>query len=224
MQTLLQDLKYGARMLVKSPGFTAIAILTLALGIGANTAIFSLIDSVLLRPLPYENPGQLVAFSGTNAESGLTGILVSYTRFQQVQEQSRAIKSLGAYIPFTMSLTGRGEPEVVNASRITGNFFHVLAVSPALGRDFLAAEDQPGGADVTIISDSFWHNHFGGDPSLIGRTLSLDGRSTTVIGILPPSFRFPFQQPEPDVWIPRVFETTNLVPVQVRSGAGFLLP
>jgi putative ABC transport system permease protein len=222
MQTLLQDLKYGIRMLVKSPGFTVVALLTLALGIGANTAIFSLINSVLLRPLPYRNSRELVAISGTNTETGLTPIAVSYTRFQNVQRESRALESVGAFLAFEMSLTGRGEPEQVNAGRMTANLFHVLGISPALGRDFLPAEDQPGGADVAIISQSFWQNHFGGDPALVGRTISLDGRSTTVVGILPASFRFPFQQPEPDVWIPRVFETNILAPVQIRSGAGFL--
>jgi putative ABC transport system permease protein len=222
MQTLLQDLKYGVRMLAKSPGFTIVALLTLALGIGANTDIFSLIDSVLLRPLPYKNSQELVAVSGTNSETGFAGVLVSYTRYLHLQRDSRVLESVGAFLLFETSLTGRGEPERVGAGRITANFFHVLGTTPALGRDFLPAEDQPGGADVAIISNSFWQNHFGGDPTLVGRTISLDGRSTTVVGILPASFRYPFQQPEPDVWIPRVFETNALLPALVRSGAGFL--
>ena len=222
MQTLVQDLKYGLRMLTKSPGFTIVAVLTLALGIGANTAIFSLIDSVLLRPLPYKNPDQLVAISGTNTETGLAGVLVSFTRFQHLEQQSHVLDKLAGFASMNMSLTGRGEPEQVAAGRVTGNLFNVLGTTPALGRDFLPSEDQAGGADVAIVTDSFWHNHYGGDPGLIGRTIALDGRSTTVVGILPPSFHFPFQQPEPDVWIPRVFEITTLMPVQIRSGAGFL--
>jgi len=222
MQSLLQDLKYGTRMLAKSPGFCLAALLTLALGIGANTIIFSIVNSVLLRPLPYKNPDQLVAISGTNTETGLGSVLVSYTRFQQLEQQSRILDGVAGFIALNMSLTGRGEPEQLAGGRITGNLFHVLGTSPALGRDFLPSEDAAGGADAAIVSDSFWHNHFGGDRALIGRTISLDGHSTTVVGILPPSFHFPFQQPEPDVWIPRVFETGTLRPEQIRSGAAFL--
>jgi putative ABC transport system permease protein len=222
MQTLLQDLKYGTRMLAKSPGFCIAALFTLALGIGANTIIFSIVNSVLLRPLPYKNPDQLVAISGTNTETGLGGALVSYTRLQQLEEQSRILHGVAGFIALNVGLTGRGEPEQLAAGRVTGNLFRVLGTAPAVGRDFLPSEDEAGGADVAIVSDSFWHNHFGGDPALIGRTISLDGHGTTVVGILPPSFHFPFQQPEPDVWIPRVFETNALRPEQIRSGAAFL--
>ncbi|MGH9747498.1 MAG: ABC transporter permease [Candidatus Acidiferrales bacterium] len=222
MQTLLQDLKYAVRALAKSPSFTLVALLTLALGIGANTAIFSVINSVLLSPLPYKNPRQLVNISAANMETGIAGIAVSYTRLQHLQRESHVLESVGAFFPFESTLTGRGEPEQVSAGRVTGNLFHVLGITPAIGRDFLPAEDQPGGADVVILSDSFWHNHFGGDPSLVGQAISLDGRSATVVGILPPSFHFPFQQPEPGVWVPRVFEPSTLLPTLVRSGAGFL--
>ena len=222
MGILDQDLKYGIRMLRKSPGFTAIAVLTLALGIGANTAIFSLINTVLLRPLPYAEPERLVNISAADPEKGLTGIAVSYTKFQHLQQQTRTLGGVGAYYSLSLNLVGHGEPEQINGAHVNAEFFHVLGVSPARGRGFRPAEDQLGGPDVAILSDTFWHSHFNADPAILGRSISLDGRSTTVVGILPPTFRFPFQQPEPDVWLPRVFEIAGLRPVQLRSGAGFL--
>jgi len=222
MSTLLQDLKYAARMLAKSRGFTAVAVLTLALGIGANTAIFSIINTVLLRPLPYANPEQLINISASNSEKGLTGIAVSYTKLQHLQQLTRTLESVGAYYSLSLNLVGRGEPEQINGNRVNAEFFRALDISPALGRGFLPAEDQIGGPDVAMLSDAFWHSHFNGDPAVIGRTLSLDGRSTTIVGVLPPTFHFPFQQPEADVWLPRVFDILGLKPEQLRSGAGFL--
>jgi putative ABC transport system permease protein len=222
MVIFLQDLKYGLRMLAKSPAFTAVAVLTLALGIGANTAIFSLINMVLLRPLPYGHPEQLINISAANPEKGLKGIAVSYTKLQHLVQQTRTLESVGAFYSLSLNLVGRGEPEQINGNRVNAEFFRVLGISPALGRSFLPAEDQIGGADVVVLSDTFWHSHFNGDPAVIGRSMSLDGKSTTIIGILPPTFRFPFQQPEPDVWLPRVFDILGLRPEQLRSGAGFL--
>jgi putative ABC transport system permease protein len=222
MGNLVQDLKYGIRMLAKVPGFSAVAVLTLALGIGANTAIFSLINTVLLRPLPYGEPDQLISISAVNRGKGQTGIAVSYTKLQHIQQQTRTLDDVGAYYSLSMNLVGHGEPEQINANRVNSEFFRALRVSPALGRNFLPAEDQPGGADVAILSDAFWHSHFNGDPAIIARSISLDGKSTTIVGVLPPIFRFPFQQPAPDVWLPRVFEILGLRPEQLRSGAGFL--
>ena len=222
MGILLQDVKHALRMLAKSPGFTAVAVLTLALGIGANTAIFSLINTVLLRPLPYRNPEQLVNISASDREKGLLGIAVSYTKLQHLEQQARTLESVGAYYSLSMNLVGRGEPEQIIASRVNAAFFHALGVSPAFGRTFLPAEDQPGGANVVVISDTFWHSHFNGDPAVLGRSMSLDGNSTTIVGVLPPTFRFPFQHPEPELWLPRVFEIDGLRPEQLRSGAGFL--
>ena len=221
MDAILQDLKYAARALAKSPGFTSVALLTLALGIGATTAIFSVIHSVLLQPLPYPDPGRLVHISATDLAAGATGIPVSLTKFERMQ-QTQALGSIAANYSLTLGLTGRGEPEEVPAERVTLDFFRALGVAPAMGRGFLPAEDQLGGADVALITDAFWHSHFGGDPSAIGRTISLDGKSTTIVGILPSSFRFPFEQPEPQIWLPRVFEILGLRPAQLRAGAGFL--
>jgi putative ABC transport system permease protein len=222
MGTLLQDLKYAIRMLAKSRGFTAVAVLTLALGIGANTAIFSIINTVLLRPLPYTNPEQLISISSSDPEKGLLGIAVSYTKLKHLQQQMRTLESVGAFGSLSLNMTGSGEVQQINGNRVNAEFFRALGISPALGRSFAAAEDQIGGADVVMLSDGFWHSQFKGDPAVIGRSVSLDGKSATIIGVLPRTFRFPFQQPEADVWLPRVFDIQALRPEQLRAGAGFL--
>jgi putative ABC transport system permease protein len=221
--TLAQDLRYGFRMLAKNPGFTAIAILTLALGIGANTAIFSVIDGVLLRPLPYKDSQQLVDISAVYSSRGIKGLSVSFTKLTQVQRQARSFESVGAYFSTGVSIATNGVPEQVSAAKATANFFSVLGVSPAHGRGFLPQEDQDGGADVAIITDGFWHSHFGGTAGMIGKSIPLDGKSVTLVGILPATFRFPFVQPEPDVWLPRVFDDPALGPERIRSGASYLV-
>ena len=222
IETLLQDLRFGARMLRKNLGFTVVAVLTLALSIGANTAIFSVIDAVLLRPLPYKNSGQLVSIAANNIQRGISGLPVSFTKMTCVREQTRALESVGAYYPLNASLTTRGVPEQVSAARATDGFFDVLGVVPAEGRGFLPEEDREGGADVAIITDGFWHSHFGASPGLIGQTILLNGKSVTVVGVLAANFHFPFAQPEPDVWLPRVFEPVALTPAMIRSGASYL--
>jgi putative ABC transport system permease protein len=222
MEALWQDLRYAVRTLAKEPGFTIVAVLTLALGIGANTAIFSLIDSVLLNPLPYKNPASLVSIVAGNREAGTTGTPVSFTKLQALEQQTKALESVGAFYQTTMNMTGRGEPEDINVNRVNADFFRALRVAPAMGRDFLTAEDQVGGADVAILSNAFWRSQFNSDPHVLGKSLSLDGKPTTIVGVLPRSFEFPFQQPQPDVWVPRVFEIMGLRPEQLRMGAGFL--
>jgi putative ABC transport system permease protein len=222
MQTLWLDLKFAARMLRKNPGFTLVAILTLALGIGANTAIFSVVNAVLLQPLPYKDASRLVSIAQVDRQTKLSGVPSSYTKYTQIREQSRTLESTAAYYTSGFALVSEREPEVISGARVSADFFQVLAVSPARGRGFLPKEDEPGGADVVIVSDGFWHSHFGGNEGLLGRTLTLDGKNVTVVGILPPDFRFPLQFPEPDVWVPRVFEASFLRPEQVRTGAGYL--
>jgi putative ABC transport system permease protein len=219
---ILQDFKFAFRMLRKNPGFTLIAVLTLALGIGANSAIFSVVNAVLLQPLPYQAPGRLLFLSGVIRESGATGVAMSFTKFSQIKEQTKTLDSLAAFYTDTMSLVTEREPEAVNAGHVSRDFFKVLGISPIRGRDFLPEEDALGAADVAILSDGFWHNHFAGDPAALGRSVTLDGRRVTIVGILPSSFRFPLQFPEPDVWMPRVSDPTSMSPEQVRSGSGYL--
>jgi putative ABC transport system permease protein len=221
MENLWQDLKFASRMLWKNPGFTAVAILTLALGIGANTAIFSVVNTVLLRPLPFQEPGRILSLTQYELRTKAGGALMSYTKYTQIREQSKTLESMAGFYPLTLSLVTEREPEVVNGARASTDFFRVLGISPARGRAFLPEEEQEGGPDVAVISDGFWHSHFAGDPGALGKPLVLDGKSATIVGILPASFRFPLQFPEPDVWLPRPSETVLLTAAQVRGGASY---
>jgi putative ABC transport system permease protein len=222
MQTLWQDLSFAARMLRKNPGFAAVAILTLALGIGANTAIFSVVDAVLLQPLPFRDSSRLIFVAAADRQTGTNGIPISFTKFSAIREQAKTLESMAAFYAYTPSLvTGRGA-ELVNAVRTSNDLFRVVRIAPAFGRTFEPQEEATGGNDVAVLSDGFWHSHFAGDAGVIGKTLSLDGKDATVVGILPASFHFPLQFPEPDVWLPRVSEASFLRPEQVRTGAGYL--
>src|SRR5579864_3021822 len=222
MQTLWQDLKFALRMLRKNPGFTAVAMLTLALGIGANTAIFSVVNAVLLRLLPYGGADQLLAISQTDRASGTTGVPVSFTKFTAILEQNKSLAGVGAFYGYSPSLVSEKEPELLNAVRVSADLLRVLGVRPLLGRSFLPEEEAPGGNDAAVLSDGFWHSHFAADPGMLGKTISLDGKRVTVVGVLPASFHFPLQFPEPDVWLPRVSESNFLTSQQIHSGAGYL--
>jgi putative ABC transport system permease protein len=222
MQTLLQDLKFAARVLRKNLGFTAVAVLTLALGIGANSAIFSVVNAVLLHPLPYKEPGRLLFLTSTVLQTKTAGVNVSLTKLTLIQEQTRTLEGVAAFYGNTLTLVTDREPEAVNGARATRNFFSVLGIPPARGREFLPEEEAQGAADVAIISDGFWHSHFAADENILGRSLTLDGRPVTIIGVLPASFRFPLQFPEPDVWLPRVSDPAFLTPDRVHTGASYL--
>ncbi|HEX3155862.1 MAG TPA: ABC transporter permease [Candidatus Angelobacter sp.] len=224
MQVLIQDLRQAARMLVQSPAFAAIVILTLALGIGANTAIFSIIDGVLLRPLPYKDPQQLVSvvtILQRRKSSEGTILPVSFTKFTRVREQSHSLQSIAAYHPITLSLLTRGVSEQIHAARASANFFQLLDVQAARGRTFLPEDDQENTAMTAVITDGFWHNHFGADPNVLGTPIPIEGKTATIVGVLPASFQLPFQQPEPDVWLSHVFEDATLG-FRVRFGATYL--
>jgi putative ABC transport system permease protein len=222
MHNLVQHLKFALRMLRKNPGFAAVAMLTLALGIGANTAIFSVVHTVLLEPLPYPEASRLISILQVDSRKGTRGVPLSYPKFQQIGEQSKTLQSVAVYYLRDMSLTTLREPEVVSGARVSSEFFRVLGASPARGRDFLAEDDHSGAADVAIVTDGFWHSHFAASEEIVGKTLVLDGVNATIIGILPPSFRFPFGSPEPQVWLTREFDHPLLRPVQVNLGAGYL--
>jgi len=222
MHSVWQDIKFAGRMLRKNPGFTAVAVLTLGLGIGANTAIFSVINAVLLKPLPYQDAGRLVQISASDLQTKANGIAVSFAKYEQVRAQSQTFESIAGYYPWTFSLVKGHEPEAIAGTRVSLDFFRMLGVNPSRGRSFLPEEEQPGGRDVAMVSDSFWHSHFGGDESLLGRVLTLDGKEVTVVGILPKTFNFPIQVPEPDIWLPRIDEIPTLSRVQIQTGAGYL--
>jgi len=190
MLTIWQDLKYGARMLLKSPSFTIIAILSLALGIGANTAIFTLIDAVLLRPLPFREAGKLVVVWEEASKIGFPRNTPAWANFVDWKTQNQVFEDMAALTGSGFSLTGDGEPERLEAQAVTANMFPLLGVQPKLGRNFTEAEDQPGGPRVAILSNGLWQRRFGGDPALVGREILLDDKNYTVIGVMPEDFRF----------------------------------
>jgi putative ABC transport system permease protein len=222
MLTIWQDVRFAARMLKKNPSFTLVALFTLALGIGANTAIFSVVNAVLLQPLPYQDASRLVSVTQIDRQSRANGILLSYTKFAQIQLQSRTLESVATFYPLTFALTTQHEPEVIIGAHVSQDFFQALAVSPTRGRTFLPEEQKLSGPNVAVVSDAFWHAHFAADEKLLGRTVTIDGKDVTVVGILPPSFKFPLLFPEPGVWLPREFENSTLRPEQIQTGAGFL--
>jgi putative ABC transport system permease protein len=190
LETLFHDLRFGARMLFRNPGFTLIAVVTLALGIGANTAIFSAVNAVLLRALPYPEPERLVRFWESNPGRGWLDFAVSAPNFADWRKQQSVCEQLAAYQFNNLNFTGGGEPERVAALRVTANFFSVLGVAPAHGRNFLPEEEQPGRNHVAVLSDGLWGRRFGADPNLIGRQIQLSGESYTVVGVMPPGFQF----------------------------------
>ncbi len=191
MGHLGRDLRCSWRALWRSPAFAVVATLTLALGIGANSAIFSVVNGVLLRPLPYGDPGRLVMVWNRYAKTGLERAGVSGPDFVERREHSRTFEGVAAYSEASLNLTGRGEPERLSARRVSAEFFQVLGVRPALGRDFLPEEDEPGRAQVAILSHAFWKRRFASDPGLVGKSLLLNGVSHTVVGVLPAGFFFP---------------------------------
>jgi putative ABC transport system permease protein len=191
LDTFTQDLRYAARTLRKSPGFALISILTLAIGIGANTAIFSVVYGVLLEPLPFKAPAQLVLLNETSPEVGK--VSVSYPNFLDWRTQSNRFSELAAVhgVGFNLSGVGVSQPEVINGQAVSSNFLSLLGVRPLIGRDFEPSEDKAGAAPVLLLSYALWQSHLSGDPNALGRTLLLDGRSYTVVGVLPANFRWP---------------------------------
>jgi len=188
MDTLLQDIRYGIRMVAKSPGFAAIAILTLALGIGANTALFSVVNGVLLNPLPYHQPDRLVAVYGKTKDFSQGSI--SYPNLLDWVRTQRSFSSLAAFREENYNLTGMGEPERVKAEMVSANFFSVLGVNPIAGRLLRPEEDQVGAQPVALLSGGFWARKFGSSPDALGKTLALDGVGYTVVGVIPADFRY----------------------------------
>jgi predicted permease len=197
MNTLLQDLRFGLRQLGRNPGFTAIAVVTLALGIGANTAIFSVVNGVLLHTFGYKDPGQLVFM--TEHSQQVPNMSVSYLDYLDWRKQNTVFSSLAAMQEGSFNLTDVERPVRLYGFFVSANFFSTLGVKPALGRDFFAAEDAPNGNPVALISYSLWQRQFGGEPGIIGKVLTLNARSCTVVGVLPPHFKFYGQS---DVFVP----------------------
>jgi putative ABC transport system permease protein len=187
----MQDLRYAIRSLRKSPGFTAIAALTLALGVGSTTAIFSVINAVVLRPLPFPEPDRLVRVLESNVERGWSTFGVSHPNFLDWRSQAGSFQSLAAFQNAGFTWTSNGEAEIVLGLQVTATFLPALGISPALGRNFLDEEDRPGGnTRVLLLSDGLWKRAFGGDPSVVGRAITVNSQPYTIVGVLPPSFRW----------------------------------
>ncbi len=201
MDGLWKDVRFAARVLLKSPAFTGIALLALVLGIGANTAIFSVVNAVLLRPMPFPDPDHLVMVSEASPRTGKNNV-ANPQNFADWEKRNRSFEKLAAYVPFqmTMSITGEGVPEEIPGNVVTREFFPILGVQPVLGRNFLPEEDVAGNRNnVALITDGLWRRRYGADPKIIGRNLIVRGAPTTVVGVLPASFRFP--EVKADMWL-----------------------
>ena len=200
---LLQDLRFGIRVLLKNPGFTIVAIIALALGIGANTAIFSVVNTVLLRPLPYKNPERLVMVWEENSKQGFPRDTPAAANYIDWRDQNHVFEGMAAMTEISFNLTGTGEPERIDGQRVSGTLFQLLGVEPQLGRAFLPEEDRTGANRVVILSHGLWERRFGSDPTIIGRPINLDGQSFTVVGVMRRGFQFPSRTDQ--LWVPIAF-------------------
>ena len=205
-EAALQDLRYAGRILRKYPGFSLAIILTAALGIGANVTIFSVLDAVVLEPLPYKDPDRLVRLSESNVGQSHAESPVSVPNFQDWQRQQSSFEEVSALELATFNLTGRGEPQRVAAARISANLVPMLGVGPALGRTFLPEEEKSGSNKVVLLSDALWQKQFGGDRSIVNQTIQLNGESYTVVGVMPPGFQFTGAR---ELWVPFVIDPQN---------------
>ncbi len=208
METLWQDFRFGLRQLLNKPGFALIATLSLALGIGVNTAIFSLVDAVLLRPLPFGDPDRLVMVWEDATKIGFPRNTPAPANYADWKAQNQVFEDMAALSWRSYNLTDEGEPEKVEAQTVTANFFPLLGVKPELGRVFTQEEDRPGGSNVALISYGLWQRRFGGDPALIGKEILLDSQKHTVIGVMPPGFQFLGK--ETSLWVPAAFSREEL--------------
>jgi predicted permease len=191
IRDLLQDTRYGARMLRKSPGLTSVAVLSLALGIGAISTIFSFVNGIMLRPLPYQEPERLVLLDETAFKQGVASMGVSFPNFVDWREQNQAFEDIAVYQPGGFAIAGGAEPEQLKGAFVSQGLFEILGIAPILGRTFTADEDQPDHDQVVILSYGLWQRRFGADPNILGQTLLLNNRSRTVIGVMPKGFQFP---------------------------------
>ena len=226
-----QDLRYGLRTLIKNPGFTIVAVIALALGIGANSAIFSVVNAVLLRPLPYKNPDQLVVIWENATHLGFPKDTPSPANFLDWRQQSSLFEGMAAFAERSFNLTGVGEPERLDGRRVSANLFEMLGVKPIVGRTFVPQEDRPG-TKVVLLNEGLWKRRFGGDPAVVGRAVNLNGEPYTVVGVLPQTVRLPTSGNWRDqVWVPLAFPSeeaasrgAHYLEVIARMKTGMTLP
>ncbi|MEO8657156.1 MAG: ABC transporter permease [Bryobacteraceae bacterium] len=216
-----QNIRFSVRIFSQSPGLTAVILLTLALGIGANTTLFSVVNSVLLRPLPYQDPDRIVQlydlYPVTNSQ-----ITSSFPKYTFLREHARSFDALAATSSGTFQISGPAPapPAELAGARVSANFFRVFGVKPTAGRTFLDGEEKQGSAGVAVISHTLWQNRFGSDPTAVGKTVNIDGEATAIVGIMPAGFDFPENT---EVWTPRIFGHPAMSPVQVQRGGSYLL-
>ncbi|HKD60912.1 MAG TPA: ABC transporter permease [Terracidiphilus sp.] len=218
MQSLLRDLRFGIRTLAKSPLFTLAIVLTLALGIGANTAIFTVTDALLLRPFPYRDSGQLVSIVSKDGAKENGGTLL---RYELLRDKSRSFQSVAVWTNDNLNLSGKGEPLQVQIARVSPSLFPMLDLRPQLGRTFTEDEGTPAGRPVVMLGDAIWRSRYHSDPNIIGSAVTLDSVESTVVGVLPADARFPFMPPA-DIFTPRYFEFSLMTPQRLRMGVGYL--
>ncbi|HET7619783.1 MAG TPA: ABC transporter permease [Vicinamibacterales bacterium] len=215
----MMNLKVAARALAKTPGFSAVAILTIAVATGANTALFSAFDRLVLHPVTIADPASLVTILNGNPQFATPIAAVSWPRYEEIRDHATSFKSLALTAFDSFTLTGNGEPEQLNGLRVTASFLPTLGVPPARGRNFTPAEDAPHGANVCLLSHELWESRFGSRDQIVGETITLNGQSWEVIGVLPPRLSAPFGQVQ--VFTPRVFEVGGLTAMQIERGAGY---
>jgi putative ABC transport system permease protein len=214
MQTLWHDLRYGARLLLKDPGFTFIAVITLALGIGANSAIFSVVNALVLKPLPFEHLDRLVSIRESLPNQGLKATAVSPADFIDWRSQTTAFQELAAYRIRDITITSTGEPELVRGAFISADFFSALKLNAVTGRTLLPEEDQPGRDQVVVLGYGLWQRRFAADPNVLGATITTGGRAVTVVGVLPPDFDYPFGT---ELWMPLALAPPQMTERRTRS-------
>jgi putative ABC transport system permease protein len=223
MNTLVQDIRYGLRMLLKSPSVSIVATIALALGIGANTAIFSVVNAVLLRPLPFPQPESLFAVFETDTQRGFQRGTQSYPNFMDLRSQNTVFERVASYHSGDFIMTGRGEPARLQGSVVTADLFPLLGVQPMLGRTFLPDEDKPSSTGrVVVLSQSLFQRRFGSDPSIMNQAITLDGLSFTVVGVMPASFEFPIQNDPVELWTTIAGDASGSEPITDQRGAHFL--
>ncbi len=223
METMLQDLKYGFRMLLKAPSVSIVATIALALGIGANTAIFSVVNAVLLRPLPFPNADQLMMVFETDSARGQMRGAASYPNFVDWREQNHSFERLATFRTSDFIMTGRGESERLQGAVVNADLLPMLGVAPVIGRGFLPAEDDPGeGGRVVILSQALFQKRFGSDPNVVGQGMVLDGKNHTIVGVMPHSFQFPIQNDPVELWTTVADDKEGTEPIANQRGAHYL--
>jgi putative ABC transport system permease protein len=223
LRSVLNDCQFAVRQFLKDPGFTSVTLLTLAIGIGANTAMFSVIDAVLLRPLPFHDPDQLVAVESIDLHDPTQGGDISYPAFLDWRSQSHCFEAMSAYNVTGLTYTGGTQPESLRSAVVSANLFSTLGVSPILGRTFVQEEDSPGNSqNPVILSYELWQSHFDGNPNILGQFLTLDGQSYRVIGVMPERFQFPIQKDHVELWITIARDLQGNLGMATQRGASYL--